>query len=211
MGVTASSSSHFWKCSPACLVAHTTARLVVFRIHSTWGSSGSSTPVSLAWHPVQSETVVVGRQDGVVDILSSEKRNQHRLLRLNTSPARAVAYTPDGNLLIAGNDAGMLCVWDVNRPSTAPVLVHHVLCAHKSWILQVACLADSRRFVTVGAERLIHVWSVGQLAQNQPLHTFQLDSSVWTASLLLQQISKQAPRMVTGSDTGWLQVFSLAS
>lgn len=180
-------------------------------IQSTWGSSGTATPVSLAWHPVLSDTAVVGRQDGVVDILSSTKKNIHRLLRLNTSPTRAVAYTPDGNLLLAGNDAGMMCVWDVNRPG-GPVLVHHVLRAHPSWILDVACLPDSRHFVTVGAERQIHVWLVGQLAQNQPLHTFQLDSSVWTVSLLHNTRKKeQAPRMVTGSDTGWLQVFSLAN
>jgi len=145
----------------------------------------------------------------VVDILSSNKKNQHRLLQLNHSPCRAVSLTPDGNLLVAGNDAGMLCVWDVYRSS--PVLVHHVLQAHKSWILDIVCLADARRLVTVGAERQIHVWSVGQLAQNQPLHTFQLDSSVWTAHALQSSRKERAPRLVTGSDTGWLQVFSLES
>jgi len=147
-----------------------------------------------------------------VDLLSSIKKNQHRLLQLSHSPCRAVSVTPDGNLLVAGNDAGMLCVWDINR--THPVLVHHVLQAHKSWILDLCCLSDSRRLVTVGAERQIHVWSVGQLAQNQPLHTFQLDGSVWTAHVLQSSSSskqERAPRLVTGSDTGWLQVFSLES
>jgi WD40 repeat protein len=174
---------------------------------------------------------VVSRQDGVVDILfsaaskSSGNSKSHRLLRLVPSPCRAVAFTPDGALLIAGNDNGMICVWDVSgqssRASSAmatPVLVHHVLRAHTSWILNMACLPDSRRFVTVGAERQVHVWNVGQLTA--PLHTFQLDSAAWTVAIPnssristkpAQHSNHATARMVTGSDSGWLQVFSLAS
>jgi WD40 repeat protein len=150
------------------------------------------------------------------------QHKSHRLLRLVPSPSRAVTFTPDGALLIAGNDNGMICVWDVSGNNTssgamtAPVLVHHVLRAHSSWILNLVCLPDSRRFVTVGAERQMHVWNVGQLTA--PLHTFQLDSAAWTVAIPSGRVSTKPPhsshpttRMVTGSDSGWLQVFSLAS
>jgi WD40 repeat protein len=159
--------------------------------NSTWGSPGSATPLILCWHPTQTSTLVVGRQDGVIDILSDTKRNQHRVLSLSGSPVRSLAVSPDGSMLGAGNDAGVLCVWDVNR--TVPVLVHHVLHAHKSWILALEWLPDSRRFVTVGAERNIRVWSIAQLGHN----------------LNVLQLGNQATRLLTGSDTGWIQVFSL--
>jgi hypothetical protein len=66
----------------------------------------------------------------------------------------------------------------------------------------------------------MHVWNVGQgLAQKQPLHTFQLDHSVWTLShwqtdahasgTTTQRVA--ARRLATGSDNGWLQVYSLES
>lgn len=167
----------------------------------TWGSRGSAIPLSLCWHPVKSHTLAVGRQDGIVDILTGSKKDQHRLTQ-HGSPVRAVAFTDDGNLLNAGSDEQLMCIWDVSRKN--PTLVHHVLQAHKSWFLDICALPDSRRFVTVGADRTVHVWNVGQLYQ--PLHTFQTDHSVYT----VQRGPAGLPRLVTGSDTGWLQVYSLS-
>jgi WD40 repeat protein len=168
----------------------------------TWGSRGSAVPLSLTWHPVTSHTLAVGRQDGVVDILTATKKNQHRLTQHST-PVRGLGFSDDGNLLMAGSDEQLMCIWDVNRKT--PTLVHHVLQAHKSWFLDIVSLPDSRRFVTVGADRTLHVWNVGQMYQ--PLHTFQVDQSVYS----VQRGPAGLPRLVTGSDTGWLQVFSLES
>jgi len=163
-----------------------------------WGSG--SIAMSLAWHPNQ-HILVVGRKDGLVDILPATKKGPHRLVR-HGSPVRAVAYTPDAQLLITGSDEGLLCVWDVNRK--VPTLVHHVVQAHTSWILSVSVLSDSRRFVTCGADCKIQVWSIGQIYA--PMHTFQTDHTVWTTHVT----PKQDPqRLITGSEEGWVQVYSL--
>ena len=163
-----------------------------------WGSG--SIAMSLTWHPNQ-HVLVVGRKDGIVDILPATKKGPHRLVR-HGSPVRAVAYTPDAQLLITGSDEGMLCVWDVNRK--VPTLVHHVVQAHTSWILSVSVLSDSRRFVSCGADRKIHVWNVGQIYA--PMHTFQTDSTVWTTQITPKL---EPPRLVTGSEDGYVQVYSL--
>ena len=163
-----------------------------------WGSG--SIAMSLVWHPSQ-HILVVGRKDGVIDIIPATKKGQHRLLR-HSSPVRAVAYTPDAELLITGSDEGLLCVWDVNRK--APTLVHHVVQAHTSWILSISAMADSRRFLTCGADRKIHIWSVGQIYA--PMHTFQSDNTVWTTHVTPQ---RDPQRLITGSENGWLQIYSL--
>jgi WD40 repeat protein len=210
-----------------------------------WGSQGSAIPLSIASHPMI-PVAAVGRQNGQVDILTpstssnnnnnnnnnnnqkeSHKHWRHRL-RLpghesynnNTGTnhglaIRALAYTPDGNMLCAGNDAGMLAVWDVSRQP--PALAHHIVQAHASWILHVTALPDSRRWVTCGADRKIHVWKVDQMYQ--PVHTFDSDHTVWTLAMharsdhgnnmLEKNKQKASLRMAAGTDTGWLQVFSL--
>lgn len=163
-----------------------------------WGSGSIAT--SLAWHPNQ-HVLALGRKDGIVDILPSTKKGPHRLIRHATT-VRAVGYTPDAQLLITGSDEGLLCVWDVNRK--VPTLVHHVVQASASWILSVSVLSDSRRFVTCGADQKIHVWNVGQIYA--PMHTFQADSTVWTTHVT-PQLDPQ--RLVTGSEDGCVQVYSL--
>jgi WD domain, G-beta repeat len=155
-----------------------------------------SIAMSLAWHPTNA-TLAVGRKDGLVDILPMSKQGSHRLIQ-HSSKVRAVCYTPDGQLLVSASDDGFLAVWDVNRRS--PTLVHHVVNAHASWILAVTPLSDSRRFITTGADGKVHVWSVGQIYA--PMHTFQSADQIWT-------LNASRNRLVSGSEQGWLQVYSL--
>jgi WD40 repeat protein len=170
-------------------------------------SKGGSIALSTSWHPVK-KVIAVGRQDGLVEILGDRS---HRLIQ-HESPVRVVEFTPDGALLATAGDDGMLCVWDTLR--VVPVLIHHVVQAHSSWILSLATLSDSRRFVTTGADCRINVWSAGQM--NQPLHSFTSDSTAWTVhaqnSRNHQQsavAAKTPPRLVSGSENGGIQIFSL--
>ena len=123
----------------------------------------------MAWHPTK-KNLAIGRQDGLVEILGDRP---HRLVGIHETPVRSVSFTPDGNLLISASDEGMLAVWDVSR--AIPALVHHVVKAHDSWILNSTMLSDSRRFVTSSADRKLNVWNVGQM--DQALHTFTCDGT----------------------------------
>lgn len=215
---------------------------------------GSTVPLCLCWSPVEHATgkgrlLVVGRQDGVMDVLLVQCRNCHRysqpnsssssclvnlqrLSRHHHSPVRALAFTQDGNLLLVGSDEGLLTVWDTSRAApvaaesnaapasthtTLAVLVHHVLQAHASWILQATSCMDGHRFITAGADKTLSVWDV-RLGLHQPAHTFQTDAMVWTLHAVTSSTTakttnhnnnRMPPRMVTGSDTGWVQFFSI--
>jgi len=163
-----------------------------------WGSG--STPMSLCWHPTQLK-IAIGRKDGVVEIITPTKKGQHRLTH-HSGPVRTVGFTPDGQLLMTGSDDGSLAVWDVNRQ--VPTVVHHVVNAHASWILGISPLADSRRFVTAGADGKIHVWQLGTM--HAPSHTFHIDQTSWT---ICASHRTEPQRLVSGSDKGWIQVFSM--
>ena len=186
------------------------------------GSRGSAVPLALCWHPCDrssNRTLVVGRQDGVVDVLTETRKGQHRMASRHRHPVRAVSYNDDGHLLVSGCDAGLLCVWDVSRggASAPPALVHHVSQAHDrgAWILGATCLPDSRRFVTFGSDRKIRVWDVGQM--HQASHTFLSDRDVYAVARGGPSPSSSSssspqplrPRLVTGGDGGWVQLYSV--
>jgi WD40 repeat protein len=166
-----------------------------------WSTRDTSSSIALSgdWHPTEKRCLVVGRQDGLVEITGSK---HHRIMH-HESPVRAVSFSPDGQLLISASDEGMLCVWDVSRK--APVLVHHVVQAHDSWILSLTVLQDSRRFVSCGADKKLHVWNIGQM--HQPHHSFSCDDTVWTTAASSQE--QLQPRLVSGSEQGGLQIYSL--
>ncbi len=168
---------------------------------SNLGSLGSGAiPLSLCWHPTE-RTIAVGRSDGLVEIMHSTRKGHHRLTH-HSEPVRAIDYTPDGSLLVTCSDGGHLAVWDV--VGVHKTLVHHVVHAHTSWILDIQVLADSRRFATSGADGKIHVWQLDTMYA--PTHTFHTDQSNWAVAITEHM---EPQRLVTGSDKGWVQVFSI--
>jgi WD40 repeat protein len=160
------------------------------------------TPLSICWHPLE-RTLAVGRSDGLVDIIPLRKKGHCRLTQ-HSKPVRTVQFTPDGSLLVTCCDGGFLAVWDVGGKQKT--LVHHVVNAHSSWILDVVTLPDSRKFVTSGADGVIHVWKLD--AMITPAHTFHTDHKNWTVAITR---NKKPERLVSGSEDGWVQVFSLDS
>ncbi|CAJ1966845.1 unnamed protein product [Cylindrotheca closterium] len=164
-------------------------------ILETWGKPGSIA-MSLAWHPSK-KFLAIGRQDGLVEYLEDKP---HRLIMHHT-PVRALSFTPDSYLLVTGSDEGMIAIWDTSRPN--PALVHHVMDAHNgSWILSLAVMLDSRRFVTGSVDSTLNVWNVGQI--DRAMHTFSSDGAVWSSSVL-----QDPPRLVAGNNKGGLQIYSL--
>ena len=120
-----------------------------------------SVPLSLAWNPDQAK-LAVARFDGTVQIWNVSNGGGSTLLhQLHPEPCRGLAWL-DNNVLVAGNDAGTVCLWE------GPRLMRHVFV--KSWVLQILAL-DARRFVTLERNGSVHVWQLGEL--DQPVHSFQ--------------------------------------
>ena len=175
-----------------------------------WSKATSSIALSEAFSPTQ-KSLVIGRQDGLVEVFGDK---HHRLIQ-HEAPVRSVAVTPDGHLLMSASDDGMVCVWDNSR--AAPVLVHHVVQAHETWVLGLTALSDSRRFLSCGADRKLSAWAFSEM-DNQALHTFTTDETVWAMDALTTKSSSSSltstttqTRLVTGSENGGLHIFTLES
>lgn len=179
--------------------------------------SGNSIPLSIATHPFHYLIFAVGRKDGTVDMYSSRSWNSHddiygnfhrihRLLHHAGSPVRALAFTPDGSLLISGCDGGHLYIYDTSSllQNETIRLVAAIQNAHKGYILSISVLPDGKRFLTSSADTTVKVWDVGT-PNSGPVHTFDggHDSMVWDVSCSLD-----GNRCASCSDDGYLQIYS---
>lgn len=180
-------------------------------VHDKLGT-GSAVPTSFVWSK-SSDTLAVGRKDGTVDLYKCYSddysdggyRRIHRLL-CHPKPVRGLTFTSDDALLISGDDEGTLAVHDVVRPSnTAVGLVGAVLHAHSSLVLDLAPLPDGKRFASVGADGLVHVWDVGML-NSGAVHSFAEGKGtgiVWGVST-----TPDGRRIASVHDNGMLVLYS---
>ncbi len=96
----------------------------------------------------------------------------------DTSPVVAAAITQDGSRAISGGLYGTIKVWDLEQRREL-----HTLVGHKTWLGEVALVADGRRAVSVSADYLssrvtdtcVYVWD---LESGTLLTTFHADTRV---------------------------------
>jgi len=177
-----------------------------------------SCPMSIAVQPKECLTFAVGRKDGTIDIFNSgiEKRDNvygnfrrcHRLHHHSGSPVRALCYTPDGSLLISGCDNGHLYIHDTSSflQNETIRMVAVILNAHRSYILAITVLPDSRRFMTSSADGTAKVWDVS-IPNSGAVHTFDTgrdEMMIWDLACSLD-----GSRCVSCSDDGLVQVYSI--
>jgi hypothetical protein len=123
----------------------------------SWGT-GSALACRLVFRPGVSQ-LAASRHDGTVDLIPIDngngepKQRLHRLSQLVSSPARSLAFTTDGHLLIAGNEKHLV-VWDVTRPNGVPAIVNHQVdaTAGSAWLWQLVPL-DARRFISLATDK----------------------------------------------------------
>jgi WD40 repeat protein len=81
----------------------------------------------------------------------------------NKADVLALAFSPDGSLLAAGDAAGRIVLIDVKDKK---VLVSSRWTFHTGRIASVAFSPSGRRIVSGGADESIYIWSVDKIIRN---------------------------------------------
>ncbi|CAB1085039.1 High-affnity carbon uptake protein Hat/HatR [Olavius algarvensis Delta 1 endosymbiont] len=109
----------------------------------------------------------------------------------------AVAFTPDGRILIGGNDSGGLSLWDVARQKqlgTTPS-------GHSQGIVDAELSEDGRLLATLGRDQVIRFWSFDS---NYPLAN---ERQVVGRAAKGLAFSANGEYLAAGDDTGMVQVW----
>lgn len=120
-------------------------------------------PLSMSVHP-SGQTVAVGGQDNKVHLykISGNSIIADGLLESNRGPVTAVAYSPDGSLLAAGDGDRKILCYDV--PSKTVKISHW--CFHTAKVGSVAWSPDGKHAVSGSLDTNVYVWSVDKPMKN---------------------------------------------
>ncbi|GAU07966.1 WD40 repeat domain-containing protein [Desulfoplanes formicivorans] len=114
------------------------------------------------------------------------------------SPVHAIAFSPDGRLLAAGSEDGIVRIWDMDQGTLV-----HSFHGHGG---TVGCLAwiDASRLVSGGDDGRILVWGMDELA---PIGTL----SGHTGRVACLAVSPDGTMLVSGSHDGSVREWDLAA
>jgi serine/threonine-protein kinase len=124
---------------------------------------------SLAFSPDGRKLAVAcGAAEGSVVLLALGLRDQDVIVkpfaRMNCpTGATAVAFSPDGNILLAGEWSGKLSLWD---SATAKSLTSGPVPAHPAMIFDLACAPDGKHIATASKDGTVKIWDVDGLIHN---------------------------------------------
>jgi len=78
-----------------------------------------------------------------------------RRLKGCNSPVSAVAWSPEGELLVSGNTDGMLRWWDVAQGKSVATVQ-----AHDGWVRSIQVSPDGRMAASCGEPGVIKLWDI---------------------------------------------------
>ena len=122
-------------------------------------------PVTVAFHPTNSNVLMVLNRDGRIDILnldwginySDNCTCERPIKRLEiSSGAHAAAFSPDGKYIASGGEDGKVRLWDVEGGKQKDT----VLQGHESSVQSVAVSPKGKYIVSGGEDGTVILWDV---------------------------------------------------
>jgi len=192
-------------------------RVVVWKLHD-WGAPvllktldsnlGHLSPMlSAAIHPVTGE-IATGTKDGTVlvwresasGLWSATLLLDTRSSATTPSPIWALAYSPDGNRLIAGDDNGFLWICDINKDGTVSRCPQ--VSAHQGAVFAIK-FGSNDTMATGGSDGLVYLWT------GNPLDRRRLRLDGPSEEVMSIAISASGNLLAAGDTTGVIHFWAL--
>uniref|UniRef100_A0A6B2LB49 Uncharacterized protein n=1 Tax=Arcella intermedia TaxID=1963864 RepID=A0A6B2LB49_9EUKA len=118
----------------------------------------------LSLHPNQVE-VICGCEDGlirVIDLVAGKEVTTTGLQTLDDHTIRSLSVSPDGTLLVAGDDSGHLYVCPVPDNTAAFIRSDNVreIGAHENYILKCRFSPDGTKLATSSSDSTTKIWNI---------------------------------------------------
>jgi len=164
-------------------------------------ATGADFISGLSWSLDGSRLAAAG-MDGsltVVDVASATVRTR---IDAHLLPARAVAFSHDGQLLYSASDDRRVGIWDVSAGAPAAPLVR-ALTGHVHWVTAVSAAPDKHVAATGSADGTVRVWDVraGAALSTFDTHTGKVWGVAWNPA---------GNRLASVSDAGALALHAVA-
>jgi serine/threonine protein kinase/WD40 repeat protein len=155
------------------------------------GATGTSFDPGGARIAVSTELLRPDSTSGLLFVLDLQD-GRRRVLPSQGAPVIDVAWSPDGDLVAAGNNEPRLTIWDATTGR-----LRYNLPGHTNSITSVDWLSDSKRrvLVTGGLDGTARVWTIGKAGATE---TMTLSSQVMT-SITDVAFSPDGTRVMAGS------------
>lgn len=137
---------------------------------------------------------------GKVKLWDVENGKSLRTFQGYSSVVRSLAFTPDGSLLVHGDDAGMLRVWEVGKEGSGRCV--RAFQGHVGHIWSVIWSPDGKTFASSGDDQSIKLWEVssGHCLRTLRGHT----AVIWSVAF-----SPDGRLLASGDDDGTIIVWEV--
>ncbi|WP_394614037.1 hypothetical protein JNUCC0626_29700 [Lentzea sp. JNUCC 0626] len=89
-------------------------------------------------------------------------------LVLNTRFSSTIGFSPDGRIMVTGNDDKSVRLWDVGDPAH-PKPLGAPLTGHREYVNDVAFSPDGKTLATASSDRTFRLWDISDPAQAAPI------------------------------------------
>ncbi|KAI0066998.1 WD40 repeat-like protein [Artomyces pyxidatus] len=128
----------------------------------------------------------------------------HEGSRPARNPVRGVAFSPDGRMLAAASDDGLIRIWDVQTSQLA-----HTLSGHNRAIYAIEFAASGHTLLSASLDRTLRVWDLSAPSPTASILSVPTDLTIPSTGLSALAVSPDGRRAATGLVNGTLRVWDI--
>lgn len=97
----------------------------------------------------------------------------------HTDGITSVAFSPDGKTLASAGNDRKICLWNVERPDTDPIVLQN----HNGRVWSIAFSPDGKLLASASDDWELQVWNLENLDPKYPVHVRLKGHSAWVSSV----------------------------